>query len=332
MMRFFLLVSAMGCGSVAALGGELLGQAPLVFEGDSEWGVLDAATPVKDCHAMVEDARGRLILLTNDTTNNLIIYSREGRLLEKHGTQFPGAHGMKIRTLPDGTQRLYIADTERHMIFLTDLEGLILREWDCPMQSGHYARVEEYKPTDFIFAPDGGFYVLDGYGKQVIHRYDADGVWTDSFGEGKLRGVHGGTWDDRGEEPVLVVTSRGEQKFVRFTPEGEWIDDIPTPGAAVSGALLFGRHLVSPALNGMVLIFDDAWTLVSVLGGHAPVVKDGALRPIRRNQETETLLKPHGVCIDRQGVLYVAHWNSGQTYPVRLSPQTETRSHWRSER
>ncbi|MDQ3289902.1 MAG: twin-arginine translocation signal domain-containing protein, partial [Bacteroidota bacterium] len=59
------------------------------------WGVLDAGkNPVNDCHEMVEDAQGRLILLTNETKNNVLIYDKSGKLLEAWGTSYPGAHGL----------------------------------------------------------------------------------------------------------------------------------------------------------------------------------------------------------------------------------------------
>ena len=32
--------------------------------------------PVKDCHEMVQDSMGRIILLTNETKNNVIIYDK----------------------------------------------------------------------------------------------------------------------------------------------------------------------------------------------------------------------------------------------------------------
>ncbi len=42
-------------------------------------GALDAAKyPVNDCHEMVEDSRGRILLLTNETKNNVLVYNKSG--------------------------------------------------------------------------------------------------------------------------------------------------------------------------------------------------------------------------------------------------------------
>ena len=40
------------------------------------WGVLDEKTPVKNCHGMVRDGEGHLILLTDHVANNVIVYDR----------------------------------------------------------------------------------------------------------------------------------------------------------------------------------------------------------------------------------------------------------------
>lgn len=56
----------------------------------SGWGVLDAGkNPVNDCHEMVQDAKGRIILLTNETKNNILIYDKSGKLLDSWGHEYP---------------------------------------------------------------------------------------------------------------------------------------------------------------------------------------------------------------------------------------------------
>jgi hypothetical protein len=45
-------------------------------------GVLDRTHyPVKDCHGITEDRNGRIVLLTNNTHNNLVAYDKSGRFL-----------------------------------------------------------------------------------------------------------------------------------------------------------------------------------------------------------------------------------------------------------
>ena len=64
----------------------ILGQGAKKYKLDTEWGKLDAARyPVKDCHEMVQDQKGRILLLTNETRNNVIIYDKKGKLVTTWG-------------------------------------------------------------------------------------------------------------------------------------------------------------------------------------------------------------------------------------------------------
>ena len=64
---------------------------------DTNWSRADASKfPVNDCHEMVQDKQGRIILLTNETKNNILIYDTKGKLLATWGHDFPGAHGLTL--------------------------------------------------------------------------------------------------------------------------------------------------------------------------------------------------------------------------------------------
>jgi hypothetical protein len=64
----------------------VLGQGDHCYRVVPGWGVLDERTPVKNCHGIVTDREGHILLLTDHTANNVIIYDRAGKLLSKWGT------------------------------------------------------------------------------------------------------------------------------------------------------------------------------------------------------------------------------------------------------
>ena len=77
--------------------GELLGHGSHRYKVVKNWGVLDAGkVPVNDCHEMVQDKKERIILLTNETKNNVIVYNKDGKLLDTWGHEYPGAHGLTL--------------------------------------------------------------------------------------------------------------------------------------------------------------------------------------------------------------------------------------------
>ena len=56
---------------------------------------------------MVQDSKGRILLLTNETKNNVIIYDKKGKLIDTWGTTYPGAHGLTL--FNENGQKYYLS-------------------------------------------------------------------------------------------------------------------------------------------------------------------------------------------------------------------------------
>jgi hypothetical protein len=311
----------------------LLGHNNKRYRIDTHWSKADVAkNPVNDCHEMVQDSKGRILLLTNETKNNVIIYDKKGKLLTTWGHEFPGAHGLTLFN-ENGTDVLFICDNSRHQVIKTTIDGRVLLVLDYPKETGQYSTAAEYVPTETTIAPNGDIYVADGYGKDFIIQYDSTGRYINHFGgKGKeakhLSNAHGITVDLRNaHQPCLIVTSRLENAFKRFTLGGEYIDTIALPGAWVCRPVIKGEFLYAAVLqtnskqgkeSGFVTILDKNFTVVSNLGGSKPEYVDHKLQEMY--QTVKNFQYPHDVCVDDEENLYVAQWNSGKVYPYKLSP------------
>lgn len=288
--------------------------------------------PVKDCHEMVQDAQKRIILLTNETANNVIIYDKSGKLIKSWGHEYPGAHGLTLFD-ENGEQVFWICDNNLHKVFKTTLDGRVLMTLDYPVETGEYTKEEEFIPTETAIAANGDIYVVDGYGKDFITQYDAKGNYIRHFGgrgdgDKYLVNAHGICIDNRHEgDPTLVVTSRIQNAFKRYKMNGEYIETIPLPGAWVCRPVINGDYLYTAVLqtnsrqnekSGFVLILDKDFKVVSNLGGNLPAYGDGV--PEEMHQVQTVFQYPHDVCIDDEGSLYIAQWNSGHVYPYKLTP------------
>lgn len=282
------------------------------------WGALDPAEhPVKDCHGMVQDSQGRIVLLTNHTANNVIIYDKAGNLLETWGTKYSGAHGLAIVN-EDDEDFLYITDHDLHQVFKTTMSGDEVMVLDFPKETGYYESADLYKPTDVAPIRDGDFFVCDGYGQNWVIKYDKPGTLAKAFGgKERFNTPHGAVVDYRdSDNPVLVVTSRGEACLKRFTLDGEYIDTIALPGSQPCNIYPKGDYLFVPHLNGFFSVLDRDNKVVSNPGGNAPEYVDDVLQELR--QETETFIHPHSILVDDEDSVYVPQWNSNQTYPIKL--------------
>jgi peptidylamidoglycolate lyase len=285
--------------------------------------------PVNDCHEMVMSKNGLLYLLTNETRNNVLVYSKDGIVKESWGKTYPGAHGL---TLSDENEEefLYITDTVRHQVIKTNLEGKELMILDYPQEISLYTSANEYKPTETAIASNGDIYVTDGYGLQFVIQYDARGNYIRHWG-GKGDGidqfncVHGITVDNRNAEPSLLITSRNHNVFKRFSMRGEYLNTISLPGSFNCRPVINGKNVYSAVFrsehnknprSGYITIIDENDKVVSSPGGTEPVYINGVLQP--QKQEGSTFIHPHDVCVDKDENLYIPQWDSDKTYPLML--------------
>jgi peptidylamidoglycolate lyase len=307
------------------------GHNEMTYTLNTQWGALNPVkTPVNDCHEMVQDAKGRILLLTNETKNNVIIYNKSGSYIESWGTDFPGAHGLTIQNTGK-EDFLFITDTAKHQVYKTTIDGKILLKIDAPADIPVYKKKEAFVPTETAVLENGEFYVADGYGAQHILHYDEKGVLKNSFGgkgEGDefLDNAHGICIDYRKSTPTLIITDRTRNAFKRFSLDGKLMEIIHLPGACVcrpviKGDYLYAAVLRSPSLSeadsGFVTILNKENKVVSNLGGSAPKYENGKLNPL--SQAEKIFKNPHDVCVDDEGSIYVAQWASGKVYPYKFT-------------
>ena len=309
----------------------ILGQGDFRYRVVAGWGVLGAKTPVANCHGIVIDGEGHIILLTDHIQNNVIVYDKRAKLVHKWGTIFPGAHGLSIMA-EGGKQVLYITDLKTHKVYKTSLDGKVLDEWGWPEQTGKYAKEDDYRPSWTLHLPDGSFFVLDGYGRDYITHYSADGKFLKMFGgqEGGIHhwGPHGGMADLRDPAaPSLLIAMSDQQYLLRLSPDGGKLAQIDLPGGnprqiRLHKDVYYLAHLgdnwpKNPNCHGFVSVLDKDLKVLSNIGGTPPVYNDaGMLQPMRHQEEV--FIHPHDLIVDDEESLYVAQYASNKTYPIKL--------------
>ncbi len=317
-------------GDIRLFKDQIIGHNSHQYKIDLNWGALNSSFyPVQDCHEMVQDSKGRIVLLTNHTKNNILIYDKKGRLMEVWGTDYPGAHGLTLN-VEGGEDFLYIADNHRHEVIKTTMDGKVVLTLPYPKASGKYESANQYIPTETAIAPNGDIYVADGYGLQYILHYNAKGELLNVFGgrgEGEpyFDNAHGICIDTRNPNDIhVLITARERNQLKRFSLEGQYLSMIDLPGAYICRPVIHGQYVYLATIwsgdkgegTGFISILDKDNRLISAPGGIEPQYKNGRLQQMY--QAIKVFYHPHDVCVDDEENLYVAQWNSFQTYPIKL--------------
>jgi hypothetical protein len=283
-------------------------------------------------HGIVVAGDGRIILChtvhkTSESPDAIAIFAPDGTFIKSWGADMRGgAHGLVIRR--EGSEEfLYHCDNVRGFVRKTTLDGEVIWILHAPLESGLYAKANEYKPSTLAFAPNGDFYVADGYGKFYIHHYNAKGGYVRSFGgsraemdrlKGKETGPGTTIWphaiavDTRGPRPLLMVGERGDNRRVQyFSLDGKPLHSVKE-GVRWPSTFDFRQGLMMmPDLKAVVTLFDAKNQPLLQLGdGQQP---DGKTYEGIRNQERSAFtpgkfVAPHAACFDAEGNILVAEW------------------------
>jgi len=328
------LKSALGTGLSAPL---LLGAAnksgsnkPIVGEGDHkyevthDWGQLPARIKYGNTHGVCEDSRGHIYVhhtvhATSEKSDTMVVFDKKVKFVKSWGKDFKGgAHGLHIRK--EGNKEfLYLCDTQRAVVVKATLDGEEVFSLGYPKESEAYkpgadGKPVKYSPTNLAVAPNGDFYVGDGYGSSFINQYNSKGEYIRTFGglgkePGKVNCPHGLVVDLRGGgEPNLIVADRGNRRIQRFTLDGKHIDFVSGVNLPCHFNMYKNGDVVMPDLAARVTLLDRDNKVIAHLGED----KSNTWLKLRQEPRDKFIpgkfVCPHGACFDHAGNIFVVEW------------------------
>ena len=270
-----------------------------------------------DTHGVTTDGQGHIYIahtvgsgsVSKDT---ICVYDQKGKFIKSFGSEFAGgAHGLDLRK--EGSEEfLYICDVNRHVVAKSDLNGRLVWEFGAPAESGKYPEGKGWNPTNVAFAPNGDFFVGDGYGSSYIHRYNSDGKYLRTIigpgsDAGQVSCPHGLWVDDR--DPAnkrLLVADRGNNRLQYFTLEGTHIEFVKDPVRQPCHIHFNHDLMLIPDLANRVTILNGKNEAVAQLGdGKA----DGELRGKPREAFVPGhFVHPHGAAWINKRDIVVVEW------------------------
>ncbi|WP_321827886.1 NHL repeat-containing protein [Maribacter dokdonensis] len=328
----------------------ILGHGDYKYKLTKNWAQISATRiPLLNCHEMVMDSKGRLIMVGDHPQNNILIFDKSGKLLDYWGTAYQGGHGLTLHD-EGGVDMLYITDSgwalgkgnqmvkHNGRVAKTTVDGRVLFDIGHPMTIGVYKPYESFCPTETAIGPNGDIYVADGYGESRIIQYDSNGRYIRHWGgmenpdpNYKLVSAHGVAIDYREKDnPMVVVTSRSQECFKYYTLDGVYVKTIEMPNMQVCRAVFDDDNLYAGVCWSQPKVGKTNWKdhtgfvtimegdkVVSNPGGTEPEYKKGVLQKSYQLEE-RPILHGHDVCVDEDKNLYICQWNANHSAPYKL--------------
>ena len=280
------------------------------------WPVLPENSLLDEVSAVAVDSHGNVLVLQrggrqwpdSDVLDKtpivvptvFVFDGRTGNLLKKWGEKlFALPHSVTV----DNRDNIWFTDVALNQVFKFSEDGKLLltvgERGVAGDDGSHFNR-----PTDVAVAPDGSFYVSDGYENSRVLKFSPDGKlllqWgTKGKGPGQFDLPHGIALDAAGR--LLVVDRRNDRVQV-FDSRGNYLSEWKGPPFANPQDIAIG---------------SDGTAFVSDIGeqGELPdrsgvyVMKpEGSLlgRIGRRGNYDGQFIVAHGVAVGKSGEVYVA--------------------------
>ena len=326
--REFLTQAVLAAAGLTVIGPALAnqltapGQSPIIlgsgvhrYEWVPDWLTPPNAIQWGDTQGIAQDSKGRIYITHtvhpgSPSGDAIVVFDQHGKFLTSWGQQFRGGgHGLDLRK--EGHQEfLYHCDTAHKVVTKTTLEGVVLWEKTAPAESGVYKDGSPFVPTNVAFAPDGGYYIADGYGSSWIHQYSAKDEYVRTFGglgtdAGKVHTPHGLWVDTRLSEPALVVADRANHRLQYFTLDGRHREFVTEGMRQPCHFKLRGDEMLVPDLDSVLTILDKDNKVAVHLGDGYPSSLRGAPRSAFLPGK---FIHPHAANFLHNGDILVAEW------------------------
>ncbi|HUQ70339.1 MAG TPA: hypothetical protein VM165_12490 [Planctomycetaceae bacterium] len=283
------------------------------------WGQLPAGMSYGLGCAIVVDGQDRVYVTSRSESPCVAVFDKDGQLLETWSNDFAAnvrytteevkktAHGL-YWSKEGNDEFLYFTENKPgNRVYKTDLKGKVLYTLGAVKEENSTSQKFEFtSPTDVAVAPNGDIYIVDGYGTQLVHRFDKNFKHLKTMGgrgkdHGQFNICHGVWVSTLKGDPEIYIADRANNRIEIYSPELEYrrtIEDVRLPCCFYQ----HGDHIFVPELGARVSVIDKHDKIIARLG-------DGqTIKPADIKQHPEAFAKPHALTLDSRGDLYVLEW------------------------
>jgi DNA-binding beta-propeller fold protein YncE len=201
-----------------------------------------------------------------------------------------GAHS--VRADPEGN--IWIVDAGGHVVVKMNPRGRVVMQLGRKGAPGA-GHGNFYLPTDVAFAPNGDFYVTDGYGNSRVVKFSHDGRYllewgTKGSGPGEFLLPHAVVIDAGGR---VYVSDRENRRIEIFDSNGKFLTQWANIGGFSGLAITKDQRIWAAGGDRVVMLNLEGQVLASLPPGNLPGQVSAA----------------HGVAAGDAGEVYVAELN-----------------------
>jgi DNA-binding beta-propeller fold protein YncE len=222
------------------------------------------------------------------------VFDKNGKFLRSWGNRrVETAHGLRI----DHQGNVWTTDLDTHQVVKHDPTGKVLLSLGKAYVAGNTAELFD-QPADVAIAPNGDFYVADGYGNSRVVKFNKDGKYLKEWGKpgkgpGEFDLVHAIVLDAKGR---VYVGDRENDRIQVFDGDGKFLEQWPNIKQPYGLFLQGGQRLLVAQGHGNQIHFMDLTGKVLARFG-------------QKGTAPGQFLLAHGICADSRGVIYVTEFD-----------------------
>ena len=198
------------------------------YEVDPDWPLLPPGWNFGEVAGVAADNRGHVFVFHRGE-HPIMEFAPDGRMIRSWGKgMFIRPHAVRVD--PEGN--IWTVDNDTHQVLKMDSSGRVRMVVGRHAQGGE---TEENfnRPTDVAFAPNGDFYVSDGYVNSRVVRFSKEGRYITAWGkkgdgEGEFNIPHAIAVDRQGR---VYVGDRENYRVQIFDPDGNFLTQWRHVGA-----------------------------------------------------------------------------------------------------
>lgn len=266
---------------------------------------------------------GRIFISVLGDHGGIQEFSQDGQYLRHLPKSPKDIHGFVIKKEGD-KEYIYAPTLFSYKIVKLDLDGNKVMEIDALKQipAQYHNEITVHKKwTDkrklrlsgIAVTDDGIIYVVDGYGRDYIHQFDAQGKYTKTLaGKAKpwqFSNCHKIAIDPRYTPKRLLCTDRNNDRLVHMNMDGALIGDYATHLLKPSAVAFFGNKIAVAEIRGRVSLLDMNGRVLETFGTNENQDQIGHDRTSPKDWQEGVFTSPHGIAFDAVGNLYITEYS-----------------------